>query len=249
MRVYRFKTLELCEISSSPDLILEGVRPVANAASTGNRAVLRRGYYISAPVGSEQVAGLEKLPSPAMPMATYRDEPQDAVDYNLRGLAYYQHGEYQQAILDLNQAILLDPQYAEAYNNRGAAYGDLGHHRRAIQDYDQAISLDPQLTLAYKNRGVSYTILNQHQRAIEDLNQAILLDPEDAQAYANRAISYTFLRQDTEAQVDTERSVALGFDRAFLESAIEEAKWQRVPIGLSDSTGRRMPRRRQIHPG
>lgn len=186
-----------------------------------------RNSSITVPVGAEQIAGLEKLPSPAMPMATYRDDPQEAADYNLRGLAYYQHGEYQEAILDLNEAIRLDPQYAEAYNNRGAAYGDLGHHRRAIQDYDEAIRLDPRLALAYNNRGVAYIKLNQHQRAIEDLNQAILLDPEDAQAYANRAISYTFLRKDTAAQHDTERSVALGFDRAFIESAIEEAKWQR----------------------
>ena len=99
-------------------------------------------------------------------------------------------------------------------------------HRRAIEDYDQAPRLDPKLALAYYNRGVAYINLNQHQRAIQDLNEAIRLYPEDAQAYANRAISNAYLGKDTGAKHDTERSVALGFDRALLESAIEEAKWQ-----------------------
>ena len=87
--------------------------------------------------------------------------------------------------------------------------------------------LDPQYAFAYNNRGISHLNLGQFQRAIQDFDEALRLDPQYAQAYGIRALAYTYLGEDLEAQQDAERAIELGIDRAFLESAMEEAKRNR----------------------
>ncbi len=76
--------------------------------------------------------------------------------FNNRGIAYYKLGQYEMAIQDYDDAILIDPQNAGTYYNRGFTYYDLGQYERAIQDYDEVIRLNPQDAWAY-NTGVLCT--------------------------------------------------------------------------------------------
>lgn len=77
------------------------------------------------------------------------------------------------------------------------------------------------------NRGDSYRQQGLNLRAIEDLNSAIRLNSQNAAAYAVRAMAYFALGHEQEAEGDIATAVALGFDRAGLEAAIEEIKGQR----------------------
>ena len=76
--------------------------------------------------------------------------------YNNRGIAYYDLGNYKQAIEDYNRAIEIKPDYADAYYNRGIAYNGLGNYRQAIEDYNRAIEIKPGYAKAYINRGNAY---------------------------------------------------------------------------------------------
>jgi len=67
--------------------------------------------------------------------------PDDAIDYNNRGTAFYKLGWYQRAIEDFNRAINLDPNDTYAYNNRGNAYYDLGKRNRACDDWRKVCEL------------------------------------------------------------------------------------------------------------
>jgi len=64
-----------------------------------------------------------------------------AAAFNEAGIAYYDQGNYNLAIENYNQAIILDSNFAEAYNNRGNAYGALGNHNNALTDFNQALAL------------------------------------------------------------------------------------------------------------
>ena len=80
-----------------------------------------------------------------------QNESGDAKFYNNRGTAYGEKGQYDQAIMDFNQAIEINPRYIKAYNNRGIVYRLRGQYDRAISDFNKAIemnSLDPE---AYNN--------------------------------------------------------------------------------------------------
>ncbi len=65
----------------------------------------------------------------------------DADTYFNRGIAKYDLGDYQGALIDFNQALQIKPNYADAYNNRGIVKDDLGDKQGALADYNQAAQL------------------------------------------------------------------------------------------------------------
>lgn len=95
-------------------------------------------------------------------------------------------GEYQGAITDFNQVILLDPKDSHAYYERGNVLFALGAYHKAIEDYTQAICFTPQNVIFYNKRGLARIQLKDYQGAIEDFNQALLSNRQFAEAYNNR---------------------------------------------------------------
>jgi tetratricopeptide (TPR) repeat protein len=56
--------------------------------------------------------------------------------------------DYDSAVSDFNQSILLSPQDGEACHGRGDAYKSKGDYDRAIADYEEALRLDPRMQAA-----------------------------------------------------------------------------------------------------
>ena len=112
--------------------------------------------------------------------------------YLKRGDQYSEIKDFDHAIADYSQAILLKPNYAEAYNNRGFAHSIFGKIDvpKAIADFSQAIKLRPTYAYAYNNRGVAYMASGYPDEAIRDFDHAIELQPDFPQAYNNRANAY-----------------------------------------------------------
>ena len=98
--------------------------------------------------------------------------------------------------------------------------------QETIAAYDEAIHRNPRHPLAYYNRGTAYLDLGQYQPALNDYSEAIRVSPGDAEFYAARAFCFALLGRNGEARHDVKRAAELGFDRAFLERAIEEVKRQ-----------------------
>jgi tetratricopeptide (TPR) repeat protein len=78
---------------------------------------------------------------------TRKAEPVDpatrpnAVTYYNRGLAYLNLGQYERAIRDFGEAILLNPQLADAYHTRGLAYDAMSTSVEADRDFAKAKEL------------------------------------------------------------------------------------------------------------
>jgi tetratricopeptide (TPR) repeat protein len=116
---------------------------------------------------------------------------EDSESYNGRAAAYYDKGDFDHAIADYNQAILLNSTNGAAYYNRGLAYSALKDFEHAIADYGQAIALEPKFAASYyHSRGQAYTAKLEYDRAISDFNQSIELDPSYVDAYIDRGIAY-----------------------------------------------------------
>ncbi len=92
--------------------------------------------------------------------------------YYVRGLVKFNRGDYDSAITDYNEAIILDPNYVSAYNRLGIAESYLGHHKSAIEHYNMAIQLDPDYHHAYHNRGNAKNELDDQQGAQKDWKKA-----------------------------------------------------------------------------
>lgn len=72
-------------------------------------------------------------------------DPDNALAYNRRGLAYSRMGEDIRALDDFEKAVKLDPTVAIFHYNRGNAFLANGWLGGAIEDFDMAFELDPSL--------------------------------------------------------------------------------------------------------
>jgi tetratricopeptide (TPR) repeat protein len=150
-------------------------------------------------------AGLNLNPVSTVPSST----PPTADDYYVRGSAFLQRGDYQQALSDYTQAIRLQPDFAEAYGNRQKIYFWQGNYQQAVADGNRAIQLNPDLSTAYIFRGFAHSKLGNIRNQLSDLNQAVARNPRSATAYSYRSYTHYLLSNYPQAIADTEQAVKL----------------------------------------
>jgi tetratricopeptide (TPR) repeat protein len=113
-----------------------------------------------------------------------------ADDFYLQGTKKFENHDYQGAINDYSQAIILKSQYAYAYFGRATAFHRLGKYDMAIADYERSIRFKPDFASPYLNRGIVYIQRKQsidgEKLALNDFNRAVELNSKDALAYSLR---------------------------------------------------------------
>jgi len=72
------------------------------------------------------------------------------------GNAYYDAGQWTQAIRHYEQALLLDHNNADVITDMGPCYRNLGMPGRAITEYERAIKIEPTHQNALFNLGIVY---------------------------------------------------------------------------------------------
>ena len=159
---------------------------------------------------SEQIADLSEV---------LRFEP-TAVNYSLRGTAYWFANEYDRAISDQTQAIKLEPTRAAYYGERGRTNMWKKDYISAIADFSDAIRLDPTAAYYYARRGQAHANRNDFVRALNDYAVAIKQAPADFDYYRERADIYV-QRADASA---ASRIDDLNRARADLDVVIRDAK-------------------------
>ncbi len=81
--------------------------------------------------------------------------PTRSQNYVVSGMSFYQKGELDTALQQINKAIALDPKNVDAYFLRAAIKNKKGVFTESLVDYDKIIELDPQnprIEIVYTNR-------------------------------------------------------------------------------------------------
>ncbi|MDF5721610.1 MAG: tetratricopeptide repeat protein [Rhizonema sp. PD37] len=162
-------------------------KPQQKTYSSGNVALedssLRSDALRSAQQGdfTEAIALLSQL--------IYR-HPHNAIDYNNRGLIYFQSGETYKAFCDYNTALELNPSLASAYNNRANYYAACGELKAALVDYERAIDLNPRHVRAWINKGITLRDLGQYEEAIENFEVSLLFGQLEGHILAEQGRTY-----------------------------------------------------------
>jgi len=146
-------------------------------------------------------------------------DPDYALAYFKRAVAFRILGDYEQAIADYDQAIRIDPKESNAYNNRGWCYFNLGDYEQAIADYSHAIEVDPNnshFTAPYNNRGWVYYLQAHYDQALDDFNRAISLNPS-AYALIRRAVVHDTMGHPEKAADDFEQAIE-NYDGELVEA-------------------------------
>jgi tetratricopeptide (TPR) repeat protein len=131
-------------------------------------------------------------------------EPDRAMAYCGRGVAYYRLGETQNAHSDYTHAIEIDPNLAIPYYRRGFLHYLAKDYASAIADYNRAIELKPDFALAYSNRGYAYRDLYGEQEAVIDWRFAAKLFKEQGNLVKYQSMMSTI------AQIYGDESCASG---------------------------------------
>jgi lipoprotein NlpI len=98
----------------------------------------------------------------------------------IRGSAYDERGDYDQAIKDLDESIRLNPYSSQSVDSRGWEYLRKFDYKQAIEDFDRAIYLEPKNPRPYANRGIAKFLLGDFSAAEEDFVQNEHLSPKGA---------------------------------------------------------------------
>jgi len=130
-----------------------------------------------------------------------------AHDYFIRGNAYYEARDYQQALEAYNRALQLRPDFAEALNNRGKTLENLDRNEEALKDYNRALELRPDFPEALNSRGIILRRLGRYDEALRDYNRALELKPDDPVTLNNRG--------DTLHNMGRYEDALQDFNRAF----------------------------------
>ncbi|RHZ59092.1 hypothetical protein Glove_365g162 [Diversispora epigaea] len=119
-----------------------------------------------------------------------------------RAEAYGKLKKYDEAINDLDAAVLLRPQRSTAWCLRGVVKGLKKSYTDALDDLNKAIVIDPIDCLALKWRAFCYYNLKSYEQALSDHNLVINLGCSDEFTYINRANIYKELKNLGESYKD-----------------------------------------------
>jgi tetratricopeptide (TPR) repeat protein len=109
--------------------------------------------------------------------------------HNNLGIALFQAGRVQEAIVHFDQALRIRPHYAEAQYNLGHTLSQVGKFEEAIGHYEQALLLKPDDAEAHNDLGTCLSRLGKVQEAIAHHEQALRIKPDYAAAHYNLGIA------------------------------------------------------------
>jgi len=136
---------------------------------TGLRLSLQLTYTAPSQVAIQQP---DTIPAPLSSDAS-------AVDWNNRGNQFYRLGQFDQALMALNQSVRLNPNSHAAWYDRGNVLFALKRPLEALESYDRAIQLKPDSYSVWRDRGVLLAVLNKFDAALGSFDKATELKPDD----------------------------------------------------------------------
>jgi tetratricopeptide (TPR) repeat protein len=147
-------------------------------------------------------------------LAQQTDPKQRAELLFARAYAKNEKEKYQDALVDLNEAVRLDPSNASALHERAYTLSSLMRYEEAIADIDAQLRLTPDSASGYQERAYSDHHLARFESALDDLEHVVRLKPDDARALVARASAKIWLGRFDQAAADLDRAGTLARDES-----------------------------------
>ncbi len=141
-----------------------------------------------------------------------RLRPDFAQAYYNRGIMNIALKNYQDALADIDQALLLD-QTSEFLSAKGYLYLMMEDYQKAYETLTLAINEDNENAEAHYYRGCALAAMNRNSTAITDFDRAIEIKPDYALAYNERGRQHFMNKEYENAKTDLTRAVT--FDQTL----------------------------------
>jgi tetratricopeptide (TPR) repeat protein/tRNA A-37 threonylcarbamoyl transferase component Bud32 len=150
--------------------------------------------------------------------------------YLTRGMAYYYSGQYEEALADMDKALLIGDSYpGAAHHGKGWVYYAMGRYEEAVQAYTEA-SQDNWEDYAWPffedshwllDRGIAYRALGQYEQALADHEALVDLWDSWFRGYYERGLTYRLLGREEEAMADLRQALEYVDDAAWRERIMQ----------------------------
>lgn len=143
-----------------------------------------------------------------------------AMAYSRRAFENYQKGNYEEALLDYDSALMIKGDNANDLMNRGMVKAKLDRHKAAIKDFESSVYADNTLTRNFVLIGNSFQELDNYPQAVTYYQRYLRSSAGDGVVYYNLGLAYMKAKKDDEACKALRTAYDLGEDRA--EPALEQ---------------------------
>jgi Tfp pilus assembly protein PilF len=99
--------------------------------------------------------------------------------YTYRARLYFNNGNTELAMQDLNEALRIDKNNPDAHLGVGLIRLQEGDTEQAVKEFTIVINKRPKWIEAYMSRQVAYRKLGDKKKAIRDLNSVLEIDPKN----------------------------------------------------------------------
>ncbi len=139
-----------------------------------------------------------------------------ALDLVQNSWTYYNAGQYQTALVLLNEAQVISPVRDPGINiARSFVYLRMNDRRRALEELSIAAKLDPKYRKrAYLNRAVVFQKTGDRNRALAEADRAVKYSPNYAYSYYQRATIHNDMGNKNRAYRDMRKAAQLGNKKA-----------------------------------
>lgn len=132
------------------------------------------------------------------------------IAHNGLGIAYYEKGMLDEAIMEYKKSLSMNPDYADVHLNLGNAYYGKGELDKAVFEYQRVITINPHYAKAHYNIGVVYYTKGELDNAISEYNQALAINPRYADAHINLGVVYYYKGNYKLALFHCNKAIELG---------------------------------------
>jgi tetratricopeptide (TPR) repeat protein len=127
--------------------------------------------------------------------------------FNNRGIAHMKRGDAASALLDFNQAILIDAENLSYVWNRAEAYAGANRYDKAVSDITVVRKAFPDSARVYFSEGVIHFQFKEYQQAEAAFTESLMRDNSNGEAYINRGTVRYYLNKLDSAQSDLEQGL------------------------------------------
>jgi tetratricopeptide (TPR) repeat protein/2-polyprenyl-3-methyl-5-hydroxy-6-metoxy-1,4-benzoquinol methylase len=143
-----------------------------------------------------------------------KEYPKHPFAWKILGVVLMEIGQPEEALITMQQVILLDQKDPEGFNNLGVLLKKLGRYSEAETSCRQAISLKPDFAEANSNLG--YILINSDrlEEAVVSLQRALEIKPENIEILCNLGNTLSELGRLEEAVASYRRALEIKPDYA-----------------------------------
>ncbi len=130
-----------------------------------------------------------------------KKNPKKAIAYSLLANCFREVKKYDDALLNVNQALFLEPNHLHALDVHGSILDETGDSTGAEKVYRKILEIEPQSGITLYNLGVLLDKFEERRsETIEVYKKAIEIAPERAQAWVNLGLIYEKNKNEGKAE-------------------------------------------------